>query len=260
MEAEEKITSIPYTHSFERQKIELNRSKKEALIRQAAEIKTNTRWKETTTLFLNLQKEWKTIGNTTPGADYKFWLRFRAECDAFFNNKAGHFKNIEVEQTHNYQAKLEITQLIELFEPTNNTQESVEVLKRFITMWNSIGSVPPKRTEEINQRYFKIIHDKVAGLIRQDSASADNYVERKMELLKLLPAPERLVEKEIKRLRKKMETCLQEKKQYENNLGFLKYSSEALLLRQEINVIIVTTEQQITGIKNQIIQLQSILY
>ena len=75
-------------HFNEIKEIQLeNLSKKIKICEKAEELSVNNEWKETTKKIINLQKQWKEIGNVPRKDSDKTWKRFRKACDEFFKSK-----------------------------------------------------------------------------------------------------------------------------------------------------------------------------
>ncbi len=81
-----------YYASF-KEKMGSNLDRKIALCEQAEALADSTDWKKTTDLLIALQKEWKEIGPVSRKKSDQVWLRFRAACDKFFENKEKNFSN-----------------------------------------------------------------------------------------------------------------------------------------------------------------------
>ncbi|MBR4686869.1 MAG: DUF349 domain-containing protein, partial [Bacteroidales bacterium] len=64
-----------------------NMAKKIALIEQAEALKDSTDWKKTSDALIDLQRQWKEIGAVPRKKSEQLWKRFRAACDAFFNER-----------------------------------------------------------------------------------------------------------------------------------------------------------------------------
>ena len=65
-----------------------NMAKKLAIIEQAEALKGSTDWKKTSDALIELQRQWKEIGAVPRKKSEQLWKRFRAACDAFFNERS----------------------------------------------------------------------------------------------------------------------------------------------------------------------------
>ena len=70
-----------------REKLAANLAAKTALIEKAEALKESTDWGATTTKFVELQKEWKTIGPVAHKVSDNIWKRFNEACNFFFEKK-----------------------------------------------------------------------------------------------------------------------------------------------------------------------------
>jgi len=72
---------------------------------EAENLKESTDWKKATQQFIDIQKRWKEIGAVPRKNSDAIWKRFRSACDYFFERKAGHFNDIDEEQSENLKQK-----------------------------------------------------------------------------------------------------------------------------------------------------------
>lgn len=68
-----------------------NMAQKVALCERAEALIESTDWKKTSDELVEMQKQWKEIGPVSRKKSEQIWKRFRAACDAFFNNRDKHF-------------------------------------------------------------------------------------------------------------------------------------------------------------------------
>ncbi|MEO0404640.1 MAG: DUF349 domain-containing protein, partial [Bacteroidota bacterium] len=72
-------------YELRREKQQLAKDKKLALIAKAEEIKESTDWKSTGNALIKLQEDWKKVGPAAQRDEQSLWGQFRAACDHFFN-------------------------------------------------------------------------------------------------------------------------------------------------------------------------------
>ena len=98
------------------------------------EARTYQQWDELTQQVLAWQAEWKTIGFTPRKVNNEIFERFRAACDAFFQQKTSYFKDMRETLAANLAAKNSlIAQAEELKDSTDwaaTTQKLVELQKQ----------------------------------------------------------------------------------------------------------------------------------
>ena len=107
-----------------------NLTKKLELCEKAEALKDNDDWKKTSEAFIELQKQWKEIGPVSRKKSEQVWKRFRAACDAFFDNRDKHFGSMNSEQTENLRKKRELIDEIRAFEVVGK-EEAREALHEF---------------------------------------------------------------------------------------------------------------------------------
>ena len=199
-----------------------NAEKKRALIARANELKDNTDWKNTANLFLELQKEWKTIGPVPKKQGDQLWEEFLAACNSFFEaRKAATSGQRNEEHANLSQKKALIAQLQALIEnPAENLQEEVQ---KIVEQYGKIGHVPYKEKDKLYEAYHAAL-DKLYKELNVNVAKRrlDNFKRR----IKHVADQGGTLDSERARLMRQYETVKQEVKTYENNLGFLNASSK----------------------------------
>ncbi len=134
-----------------------NLKKKNALCEKAETSKESTDWKETSDLFISLQKEWKTIGAVPRKVSDELWKRFIAACDYFFEQKSKVISGIKQEQEQNLEAKLAVIEKINALQPSESTSEATQALKSLIAEFNNIGHVPYKNKEKTYKSFREAV-------------------------------------------------------------------------------------------------------
>ena len=117
------------------------------------EARTYQQWDELTQQVLAWQAEWKTIGFTPRKVNNEIFERFRAACDAFFQQKTSYFKDMRETLAANLAAKNSlIAQAEELKDSTDwaaTTQKLVELQKQ----WKQTGPVAHKVSDAVWKRF-----------------------------------------------------------------------------------------------------------
>lgn len=110
---------------------------------------------ETTQTVIELQRQWKNIGQVPEKQKNSIFDRFKAACDAFFNKKRSKNQETEREFEENLAKK---TALIERIEAAANENADLSQLNEFKKEWNAIGFVPKKNKESIQKRYINAVN------------------------------------------------------------------------------------------------------
>lgn len=211
-----------------------NLSKKMSIIEQAEALKGSTEWKKTTDLLINLQKQWKEVGAVPRKKSELLWKRFRAACDAFFNERDKQNKP-ENDFRTNLAAKRSLIEEIKAYETTGADSEA---MSGFTQKWQAIGFVPFKEKDAINDAYKEAMKAKFPSFSfsAQRSAGPQSSSPRNEK--------DRLVVR-FNKLQQDIDT-------YENNIGFFEKSKNAAPLIQQMTQRIEEAKKELLELKEQI--------
>ena len=165
------------------------------------EARTYQQWDELTQQVLAWQAEWKTIGFTPRKVNNEIFERFRAACDAFFQQKTSYFKDMRETLAANLAAKNNlIAQAEELKDSTDwaaTTQKLVELQKQ----WKQTGPVAHKVSDAVWKRFndacnafFNRKAEQNAGQRQEEEANLarKNEILAQLEKLAAEPAADQL--------------------------------------------------------------------
>jgi len=212
---------------FERKRVYYNQFKdqmtrnyeaKVSLCEQVEALAQSIEWKKATDAIIELQKKWKEIGPVSRKKSDAVWNRFRAACDAFFNNKEKNFGGIDPQYVENLKKKQEILEQVRNFVPASDRSD-LEAMKNFIRSWNEIGFVPFKEKDRI-QDAFRSALDEKFGEYRNGADSQRRRQDKGQRSLD--PA-----KSERDKLLQKYHKIESEIATYENNMGFFASSKNA---------------------------------
>lgn len=210
-----------------------NLEKKKALCELAESLKDSTEWKETSDKFIEIQKEWKTIGATSKKQSDAIWHRFIAACDYFFDQKDKNLSGKKTEEQTNLKSKKEIIAKIEAFEKSGDSAADLAALKALSTEFNAIGHVPFKEKDKLFKA-FKKATDKQFEAFQQIKNSGKKVTDDRKRLMK-----------EYTQLRSDIAT-------YENNIGFFASSKKATNMLVEMNKKIDILKEKLVDIEKKI--------
>ncbi|MBQ9192862.1 MAG: DUF349 domain-containing protein [Bacteroidales bacterium] len=201
-----------------------NMSKKLAIIEQAEALSGSTDWKKTSDTLIELQKQWKEIGAVPRKKSEQLWKRFRAACDAFFNerDKQGRPEN---DYYGNLKAKRALIEEIEAY-VSADAEADAEAARGFAERWNAIGFVPFKEKEAVQAAYRAAMQAKFPDFNRGGRREGGRGPVREPRR----NAP--LTEKD--RLTLKYNQLQQDIQTYENNIGFFGLSKGAEQLKAQM--------------------------
>lgn len=210
-----------------------NYNRKLQLCVEVEAILESKEWKKSTDYIKKLQEEWKSIGPVPKRHSDKIWKRFRSACDAFFKNKSEHFSGIKGKEEENLRLKRELIEKIQAYEIKKDRLENMEAIKGFQREWMSIGFVPMKYKDSIQDEYRKSIDslfDKMK--ITENELSTSEY--RNMVAgMKEDPESRDKVRRERNTLNAKITKLREEINILENNIGFFSNSKQSEIMKAE---------------------------
>ena len=207
------------------------------LCEQAEALKDSTEWRKTTDAIIALQKRWKEIGTVPKKYSDEIWKRFNAACDAFFAAKKEANSAVYSEQEENLAKKQAIIDSLAAIDPATEEGDFRPKLRQAQEDWNSIGFVPFKQKEAI-YKAFRAQMDRLYGAI-SETASKRRINRFKSEIKD--GDGGRLKDK----LLRQRDILTNEIKTYENNLGFLSFSSKS----KEGNALVEDLNRKVEKLK-----------
>ncbi|QJD79629.1 DUF349 domain-containing protein [Spirosoma rhododendri] len=110
---------------------------------------------EMTQMVIDLQRQWKNIGQVPEKQKNSIFDRFKAACDAFFNKKRSKNQDTDREFEANLAKK---TALIERIEAAATENADLSQLNEFKKEWTEIGFVPKKDMQTTQKRYINAVN------------------------------------------------------------------------------------------------------
>ncbi len=200
-----------------------NLQKKTALCEKAESLMDSTDWKKATEAFVEMQKEWKTIGTVHRKVSDQLWKRFNGACDHFFEAKSKAHAEQRGEQLENLQKKRNIIQqLKELAEDA--AQNATQKMQELQEEWTTIGHVPLKEKDKIYDQYHEVVNTLYKKLNISQAQRRLNSFRTTLKVTSEKGGNTLLRERE--RLMRAYEMMKNEVQTYENNLGFLSTNSK----------------------------------
>lgn len=221
-----------------REKLNANLAAKNALVEKAEALKDSTDWGTTTNKFIELQKQWKTIGAVPHKVSDAIWKRFNDACNYFFDKKTEANAGQRKEEEANLEIKKGIIADLEKLasETTDNMLQTVRDLQ---TRWNETGHVPYSKKEKIYHRYRELC-DKIYDTLHESAGR------RRMDNFRKNVADKG--GSELTRERSRLQSIFDAKKQeiqtYETNLTFFRSSSK------KGNSLVADIEKKVTRLKS----------
>ncbi len=206
-----------------KEEYKVNAEKKRALIEKAKALQDSTEWKSTSDKFVNLQKEWKTIGTVPRKLGDQLWNEFIGICNKFFEaaNAAG--AGTRSSEHQNLAKKRDIiAQLKALAEQTG--EDLQDKVQQLVAEFQAVGHVPYKEKDKVYDEFRAVVDPLYKTLnISMAQRRLDNF---KDNLRQMAERGENAIDNERARLMRQYEQLKSEVQTYENNLGFLNASSK----------------------------------
>lgn len=209
-----------------REEMNENLQKKIALCERAEAMKDSQDWRKSTQDFIELQREWKTIGIVPRKFMDSTWKRFIAACDYFFEQKKLQTSSQHSEEAKNLAAKREIVEKISAIDPSLSVEEALPVLRELMSEWYQIGFVPFKMKDKVYKEFHDATEAQYERLqIDKADRKMENFKSNLSDMAKSDNAKGQIL-RERDKLMRQFERMKAELQTYENNIGFLSVSSK----------------------------------
>ena len=223
-----------------------NLAKKIELCERAEALMDSTEWKEATDKFVEMQKEWKTIGPVVKKYSDNVWKRFIAACDHFFEQKKQQNVNVHAVEHENLKAKKDvIANLKAIIEEAG--EDAAQKVRELMDRWQEIGHVPFKEKDKIYAQYRELVDKAFETLnMRGSRPRGDGGFSRGPRQSgndRGLSERDRLV--------RTYEQRMSELKTFENNMGFLTANTKSG------NSLVQEMERRIARLKEEIAELEA---
>ena len=222
-----------------------NMAKKLAIIEQAEALKGSTDWKKTSDALIELQRQWKEIGAVPRKKSEQLWKRFRAACDAFFNERDKQGKP-ENDFYGNLKAKRALIEEIEAYVPAD-AEADAEAARGFAERWSAIGFVPFKEKEAVGAAYKAAMQAKFPEWGRGGRREGGRGPVREPRRNQPLTEKDKLTLK-YNQLQQDIQT-------YENNIGFFGLSKGAEQLKAQMQQRIDAAKEDLRKLEAEIREL-----
>ena len=229
-----------------KEELNANLAKKIDLCERAEALMDSTEWKEATDKFVELQKEWKTIGPVVKKHSDTVWKRFIAACDHFFEEKKKQNVNVHAVEHDNLKAKKEVIATLKATIEEAG-EEAAQKVRDLMDRWQEIGHVPFKEKDKIYAQYRELIDEafdtlNMRGSRPRGEGGSSYRGSRQSGSDRGLSERDRLV--------RSYEQRMSELKTFENNMGFLTANTKSG------NSLVQEMERRISRLKEEIAELE----
>ena len=229
-----------------KEELSSNLAKKIDLCERAEALMDSTEWKEATEKFVELQKEWKTIGPVVKKHSDAVWKRFIAACDHFFDQKKKQNVNVHAVEHDNLKAKKEVIATLKAT-IEEAAEDAAQTVRDLMDRWQEIGHVPFKEKDKIYAQYRELVDKAFETLNMRGSRPRGEGGSRPRQG----GGDRNLSERD--RLVRTYEQRMSELKTFENNMGFLTaHTKSGNSLVQEMERRIVSLKEEIAELEQRI--------
>ena len=207
-----------------REELAANLAHKQRLADRAEELKESTDWRKASDEFIEMQKEWKSIGAIPKKYSDALWARFTAACDYFFDRKKKAGSGARQAEVANLRAKREIIgELSALLNDTDNKDEAIKAMRELQRKWQEIGHVPFREKDKLYEAFRS-----ACDAVREKFNIAESRARRERfeASVASIEGDNDKLFRERERIVRNLEARRNELRTYENNLGFLSPKSK----------------------------------
>ncbi len=229
-----------------------NLRKKEELCLQAEANKDRTDWRKAVEFFVSIQQQWKEVGPVQHKHSDAVWLRFKAACDYFFENKSKNGQSSKQTEYDNLAQKQAVLETLKGLTELPADEDVRDRVSACMTQWKQIGHVPFKEKDRIFDQYQALLDILFA---RKAKGGRRSQHDAPLDLANMGTDDQsmRRILKERERLVRHRDQLIGDLKTYENNMGFLTKSSKgANRLVEELQQKQQVLRDQIGKIEQQI--------
>lgn len=232
-----------------------NLQKKEDIITRADALKENTDWDATAEKLKALQAEWKDVGPVPEKFRNSIYEKFKAACDAFFNNRRANLNKAESEYADNLKKKEALLQSIDDGASGGNASEAQ--IDEFLSMWQQIGFVPRGAMKSIENKFAAAVDKYVKALGLEDHSKEQLLMKVELGGLGTGPNADRKLIKKEGAIRRQIQEIEDNIALWNNNLAFFANSKTADKLKAEFDQKIEKAQADRDNLKKQLRMVRS---
>ncbi len=204
---------------------------------------------------IELQKQWKSIGQVPEKFKNSIYKRFKQACDTYFNNKRDKHKDQDKEFDENLAKKEALCAQIEsaAADPGDSTLAN---LNDFKAEWAKIGFVPRKAMQKVQKRYIDAINAYVGSVGKLSSKQKEEVIlKSEVEMVKKGESSRSLDRKESD-IRRKVTQLENDIALWGNNIEFFAKSKSADKVKAQFEEKIRKASEELETLKHQLTVIQ----
>ena len=227
-----------------------NQKKAEDLIGQAEGLMNNTDWQNTANQLVKLQQEWKKLGPIPEKSRDSLYKKFKATCDAFFENRRNSNKQANNEFDENLKKKQDIIKQIQ--EGAKSAELSEDSLTTLVSEFNETGFVPRKNIKEIQAQFKEAVDAYLEKLDPSGSGREDFLFRLNLNRIQSDPNSTKTLNRKEHGIRKQITDLENSITLWRNNLEFFAASKTADKLKDQFDIKIKKAEEEIEKLKSKL--------
>lgn len=205
-----------------RERLAANLAAKTALADEAEALKDSEEWTKAGNRFVEMQKEWRTIGPVAKRYSDALWTRFMDACNHFFERKKKVAGGRRDEENANLAAKRALVDRLNALDPETPRAELLAAIKEIQDSWQTIGHVPFREKDKVYDLYRARLDE------LRDAINSGRRRERREQFAGAVARMEGdTADRERDRMARALEAKRAELRTLENNLGFLSSKSKS---------------------------------
>ncbi|MFT5917844.1 MAG: hypothetical protein ACJAWV_001847 [Flammeovirgaceae bacterium] len=225
-----------------------NLEKKIVLAQKAEELQDQTEnWDATANELKRLQREWKAIGPVPEAQRDIVYKKFKAACDAFFEQKRNKRAVEDKKFEENLAQKNEVVAEIEKLSGTAD----VEKLKTLKTQFLEIGFVPRDNMNTLMDKFTNAVDKFFATTDLDEDEREKQSLEVLAEIYKSGPKADERMERKTQAIRNKIKNLENDISLWQNNIQFFAKSKNAEALTKEFAQKIDSAKSTLEKLKRQ---------
>lgn len=199
---------------------------------------------------IDLQKQWKNVGQVPEKFKESIFKRFKEACDGYFDRKRA--KNMEVEREflENLAQKQAICTQIE--EAAQAGETNLSTLNDFKSAWSKVGFVPKKDMQAINKRYVDAVNAYVSSIAKLSSKEKQQVILENEVATATGGESSRNLQRKESDIRRKMQQLENDLGTWQNNIEFFGRSKGGEKVRAEFEKKIANAQKQLADLKHQL--------
>ncbi len=240
-----------YYNNFKNVMLE-NLRLKEELCEKAEALMDSVEWNKATDQFIALQKQWKEIGPVARKQSDIVWKRFRAACDAFFDNKSRYMDAEDMKFEENLSLKEALIAEVKAYQMCDAKEKNISAMRDFQNRWNAVGFVPFKEKERIQKEFNEAMDAHFADIRSLESEKKLNKFRRMVMEVKNSGRGDKGLRFEREKLVLRYRKMEQDIATLENNMGFFAKSRNADSMINDLEKKIAAAREELARIEEKI--------